>query len=236
MRRIAVFLQRWPTNSELSGQSDLDADFIKKTTHFLGPWKPAGQRGQRALDVQDIDDRLMGEVLMGALIEKGYHPFLAQALSNGSASVEDIMARYQALDPEIDAFLFCFYAPTVFLSHPLAGPEPLTNRADSLEGIVQLLSPGSRGIIWAGPRAAMAPKNSISHAFIYLSLTMFKALDWKPLLQVAGSQSGGRTRTWVALCPPGPTEEDYWADPEIIRDLMVNNLRCRLHHLIPFAS
>ncbi len=235
VRRIAVFLQRWPVYLKLSGQNELDADFIKKTTHFLGPWDPAGQTNPRALDVQDINDPLMGEVLMEALEQKGYQPFLAQALSSDSASVETMMAQYQALDSRVDAFLFCFYSPTLYLSHPPTGHLALMNKAYSLNEIVQLVSPGSGGVMWAGPRAAMAPKNSISHAFIYLSLSMFKALDWKPLCQVASSQASGRTRPWIPLCPPGPTDEDYWADPAIIQNLMINNLRCRLRHLLPNA-
>jgi len=236
VRRIAVFLQRWPVYLKLSGQNDLDADFIKKTTQFLGPWEPAGNRNPRALDVQDIDERLMAEVLLDALEKKGYHPFMAQALLAGdSASVATMMAQYQALDSGVDAFLFCFYAPSLFLSHPLTGGSAPTNKAYSLREIVQLVNPGGEGVMWAGPRAAMAPENSISHAFIYLSLTMFKARDGKPLWQVASAQTGGKTRPWVPLCPPGPTDKDYWADPRIIQNLMVDNLRCRLRHVLPNA-
>ena len=238
VRRIAVFVQRWPVYLQLPEQSTQDADFIKKTTHFLGPWEPAGNINPRALDVQDIDDALMGQMLLEALTRKGYQPFLAQTLPgapNPPVSVELMMAQYQALDPGVDAFLFCFYSPTLFLSHPLANPANPTNRPFSLQEIVSLANPDSQGLIWAGPRAALAPKNSISHAFIYLSLTMFKALDWRPLLTVAGSLSGGRSRPWVPQCPPGPTDEDYWADPGIIQNLMVDNLKCRLRHLIPNA-
>ena len=238
VRRIVVFLQRWPVYLQLPDQNTHDADFIKKTTHFLGPWKPAGSIDPRALDVQDIDDALMGQVLLAALVSKGYQPFLAQALPaapSTPASVEILMTQYQSLDPGVDAFLFCFYSPTLFLSHPLPSSAPPSNRAFGLQEIVSLVNPGSQGLIWAGPRAALAPKNSISHAFIYLSLTMCKALDQRPLLQVAGSQTGGRSRPWIPLCPPGPTDEDYWADPKIIRNLMVNNLRCRLRHLLPNA-
>jgi len=238
VHRVVVFLQRWPGYLQLSAQSELGAGFIKKTTHFLGPWEPAGNLNPRALDVQDIDDTLMGEVVLEALKSKGYQPFLSQALPAAPAapaSVAILMAQYQALDPGVDAFLFCFYAPTLFLSHPPASPQAVSNRAYSLQEIVQLLSPGRRGVTWAGPRAALAPENSLSHAFIYLSLTMFKALDWQTLWQVADSQAGGKVRPWIPLCPPGPTDQDYWADPGIIQALMVKNLKCRLRHLIPNA-
>jgi len=238
VRRIAVFIQRWPGYLQLPDQTTQDTDFIKKSTHFLGPWEPAGNINPRALDVQDIDDALMGQVLLEALISKGYQPFLAQALPaapSTPASVETLMAQYQSLDPGVDAFLFSFYSPILFLSHPLTNSATPSNRAFGLQEIVSLVNPGSQGLIWAGPRAALAPKDSISHAFIYFSLTMFKALDWRPLLQVAGSQGGGRSRPWIPLCPPGPTDEDYWADPGIIQNLMLNNLRCRLRHLLPYA-
>lgn len=238
VRRIAVFIQRWPVYLQLPNQNTPGADFITKTTQFLGPWEPAGNLDPRALDVQDIDAALMGQVLMEALISKGYQPFLAQALPAAPStpvSVAILMAQYQSLDPGVDAFIFCFYSPTLFLSHPPASSATPPNRAFELQEIVSLVNPGSQGLIWAGPRAALAPKDSISHAFIYLSLTMFKALDWRPLLQVAGSQAGGRTRPWIPLCPPGPTDVDYWADPRIIQNLMVNNLRCRLRRLLPNA-
>ncbi len=238
IRRIAVFLQRWPADSQLPGHRDLGDDFIKKTTHFLGPWEPGGNKNPRALDIQDIDDTLMGQVLLEALESKGYQPFLAQALPGptaAAASVATMMAQYQAMDSGVDAFLFCFYAPTLFLSHPPAGPPASSKRAYRLQEIVHLVSPGSGGVTWAGPRAALAPKNSISHAFIYVSMTMFKALDWQMLWEVADSQAGGRNRPWIPQCPPGPTDQDYWADPGIIQTLMVNNIKCRLRHLIPNA-
>jgi len=238
VRRIAVFLQRWPVYLQLPDQETQCADFIKKTTHFLGPWESAGSIDPRALDVQDIDDALVGQVLIEALTSRGYQPFLAQALHAAPStptSVQILMAQYQALDPGVDAFLFCFYSPTLFLSHPLVYSAPPSNRAFGLQEIVSLVNPGSQGLIWAGPRAALAPKDSISHAFIYLSMTMFKALDWRPLLQVSCSQAGGQSRPWIPLCPPGPTDEDYWADPGIIQNLMVNNLRCRLRRLLPNA-
>jgi hypothetical protein len=196
-----------------------------------------GNINPRALDVQDIDDSLMGEIILEALQRKGYQPFLAEVGPVGAtpATVETMMAQYQAMDSGVDAFLFCFYAPTIFLSHPPDRHLALSNRAYSLQEIQALLGPGNQGVIWAGPRAALAPKNSISHAFIYVSMTMVKALDWHLLWEVAGSQAGGRNRPWIPQCPPGPTDQDYWADPRIIQTLMVSNIKCRLRHLIPNA-
>lgn len=236
IRRVAVFLQRWPVYLQLSGQRDLGEDFIKKTTLFWGPWKPAGNLNPRALDIREIDDNLMGEILLEALRKKGFQPFLAEILPKETpVSVETVMAQYQTLDPGIDAFFFCFYAPTLFLSHSPTNLSSPANRAYSLHEVMNLLVPGSQGTIWAGPRAALAPKNSISHAFIYISMTLFKASDWRPLWQVAGSHAGGRSRPWIPQCPPGPTDENYWADAGIIQTLMVNNLKCRLRHVIPYA-
>jgi hypothetical protein len=238
IKRIVVFLQRWPAYLQLPGQSDLGEDFIKKNTHFLGPWEPAASLNPRALDIRDIDDTLMGEVLLEALTSKGYQPFLAEALPGPPAaplSVAAIMAQYQVMDAGVDAFLFCFYAPTLYLSHPPAGPATPGTRSYSLLEAIDLVDAGSQGVTWAGPRAALAPKNSISHGFIYISMTVFKALDWHLLWEVAGSKAGGRTRPWIPQCPPGPTDRNYWADSGIIQTLMVNNLRCRLRHLIPNA-
>jgi hypothetical protein len=238
IKRVVVFLQRWPAYLQLSGQSDLSEDFIKKNTHFLGPWEPAASLNPRALDIKDIDDTLMGEVLLEALASKGYQPFLAEALPGlaaAPASVSTMMAQYQAMDSGVDAFLFCFYAPTVYLSYSPAGQAAPQNRSFSLLEVADLADSGSLGVTWAGPRAALAPKNSISHGFIYISITVFKALDWQMLWEVAGSKAGGRTRPWIPQCPPGPTDRNYWADSGIIQTLMVNNLKCRLRHLIPNA-
>lgn len=64
---------------------------------------------------------------------------------------------------------------------------------------------------------------------------MFKALDWRPLWEVADSHSGGRIRVNLAQCPPSPTDQSYPADVAIIQRLMTRNLTCRLHHLVPDA-
>ena len=64
---------------------------------------------------------------------------------------------------------------------------------------------------------------------------MFKALDWRPLWEIADSQIGGRMRVKLNQCPPAPTDQNYPADAAIIQRLMSNNLTCRLRHLIPDA-
>jgi len=52
---------------------------------------------------------------------------------------------------------------------------------------------------------------------------------------VADARVGGRIRPRVAECPPGPTDLDYWTDPDMTVRLMLRNLRCRLWHLFPDA-
>jgi len=237
IRRVAVLIQRWPVYLQLPNQDDPGADFIKKSTLFTGPWQPAGLINPRAVDIQDIQDEAMAELLMQDLTGKGYQPYLSGVLppQPGSITVAEIMAKGQAVDGGVDAFLFCFYSPTVFFAEAQSTPKEHRTRSYNILELMGTLSPGADRVIWAGPRAAKAPPNSISHAFIYVSMTMFKAGEGRTLWQVAGSQAGGRFRPWIPQCPPGPTDQDYWADPRIIQALMVNNLKCRLQHLIPNA-
>ncbi len=233
-QRMVIFLQRWPAYLQQPSQNDPGADFIKKNTLFCGPWEPAAQINPRAVDIQDIDDEQVGEIILEVMAKKGYQPFLSEIKpAAGLETVEGIMAKYQSLDPQVDAFLFCFYSPTLFFADAQRTPQDHRQRSFSLQEIVQILQPGGNSIIWAGPRAGRAPKNSISHAFIYLSISCFKALNWQPLWQVADSQAGGKLRPWVPQCPPSPTDRDYWADADMIRRLMCQNLSCRLRHLIP---
>jgi hypothetical protein len=235
IRRVAVFIQRWPAHLQKPGQGDLGEGFIKTRTIFSGPWQPAAPMNLRAIDIQDIDDCLMAEILASELKSKGYQVFLMDTLASESVSVEMLMAQYQAINPPVDAFLFCYYAPTVFVSKAQATPRDHASKSYSLHELVQLLEPGDDAIIWVGGRSPSAPANSISHAFIYISMTFFKALNWQTLLAEADSQVGGQVRPWIPRCPPPPTEQDYWADPGIIQRLMVNNLKCRLRHQIPYA-
>lgn len=237
IRRVAVFLRRWPCYRQLANQNFPGADFIARRTVFFGPWKPARPVDPRAVDVQDIDDSLISALLLRTLHEKGYQPVLSGVVPAPLESVtaEQLMASYQAMDQDVDAFLFCFYSPVLYVADALFTPEGHWQRSYSLTEIMAQLAPGSDYVIWAGPRSALALKNSISHAFIYVSLTMFRALDWRPIWETADSQVGGRFRVAISQCPPGPTDENYRADAGIIQRLMENNLKCRLRHLIPDA-
>jgi hypothetical protein len=236
IRRVAVFIQRWPVYLQLPQQNDAGADFIKKETPFTGPWKHAGLINARAVDIRDIDDEVMGELLEKVLTEKGYQPFLSGVFppSPGPITVGEMMSKYQAFDSEVDAFLFCFYSPTIFVAEAQGVPKE-KYRSYGIGEIIRILQPGREWVIWSGPRADLAPRNSISHAFIYVSMTMFRALDWRPMWETADSQIGGRLRVEIAQCPPEPTEKNYWADAAIIQRLMTDNLRCRLRHMVPDA-
>jgi hypothetical protein len=237
IKRVAVFIKHWPAYQQLPNQNDLGDDFIKKTTLFTGPWQPASFINPRAVDVLDIDDQVMGALLSRALQEKGYEPFISGVLPEnpGPITVEEIMAKSRVVDRQVDACLFCFYSPTLYCADPQHTPKEHQKRSFGLQEIIGILNPGANYVIWAGPRAGEAPPNSISHAFIYVSLTMFKAQNFQPLWEVADSQLGGRMRLTLAECPPGPTDENYPADAAIIQHLMTSNLKCRLAHLIPDA-
>jgi hypothetical protein len=236
VHRIAVFLQHWPVYSQKPGRNNLGEDFIKTQAIFLGPWEPAAQINPRAVDIQDIGNCLMGEILVRVLKSKGYQVFLADLPFPGeSVTVEMLMAQYQAINPPVDAFLFCYYAPTLFVSHAQEAPKDQATRSYSLWEIVSRLSPGTESVIWVGERGQNSPANSISHAFIYWSMTIFKASNRQTLMAQADSQVGGQVRPWIPRCPPDPTDKDYWANPRIIQNLMVDNLKCRLSRQIPYA-
>jgi hypothetical protein len=237
IKRVAVFVQRWPAYFQLPNQNDLGADFIKKSTLFTGPWQPAGLINPRAVDIQDIDDDVAATLLLQVLTEKGYQPYLSGVFpaQPGPITVSEIMARAEALDREVDGFLFCFYSPTVFCAEAATTPKEHQKRSYGLQEIIKILNPGGSYVSWAGPRAAQAPPNSISHAFIFVSLTMFKARDWRPLWEVADSQVGGRLRVNLVQCPPAFTKKNYPADAGVIQRLMCSNLICRLRHVIPEA-
>jgi hypothetical protein len=237
IKRIAVFVQRWPAYLQLPNQNELGSAFIKKSTLFTGPWQPAGFMNPRAVDIQDIDDNLVTSLLIQVLTAKGYQPFWSGVLPSqpGPITVAEIMAKCQAINRGVDAILFCFYAPTVFCAEAKATPKDHQNRSYGLQEIIERLNPGSDYVLWAGPPAAQAPPNSISHAFIFVSLTLFKALDWEPLWEIADSRVSGPMRVKLVQCPPAPTNQNYPADAGIIERLMCHNLTCRLRHLIPDA-
>jgi hypothetical protein len=237
IKRIAVFVQRWPAYLQLPNQNEPGSAFIKKSTLFTGPWQSAGLMNPRAVDVIDIDDNLVASLLIQVLTAKGYQPFLSGVLPSqpGPITVAEIMAKCQAINRGVDAILFCFYSPTVFCAEAGAILKDHQKRSYSLQEIIESLNPGRDYVLWAGPSAAQAPPNSISHAFIFVSLTLFKALNWQPLWETADSQIGGRMRVKLAQCPPAPTDQNYPADAGIIERLMCTNLTCRLRHLIPDA-
>ncbi len=235
--RVAIFIRRWPDYVRLPSQDNLGAAFIKTETRFYDPWEPARPIDPRAVCVADIGDEQMGELLVRALEKKGYAPFLAgvEPFPGSAGTVAELMARYQVMDDQVDAFLFCYYAPMLYVSDPKDAPPEHWQRPYSLSEVITLLQPGSPYVLWAGPRSALAPKRSINHAFIYLSMTMFKAWNWRVLWEVADSQLGGRRRVALTQCPPGPTDENYRASAPIIQRVMSRNLECRLHHMLPEA-
>jgi hypothetical protein len=236
IHRVVVFLQRWPAYSQLAKQNVLGGEFIRRQTQFAGAFKPAARLNPRAVDITDIDDEVMGELVLEAMEQKGYQPFLSKIQgAAGALTVEEIMARYQALDGGVDAFVFCFYSPTLYFSDPQMVPGAHGQRSYNLQELVEMLQPTGDKINWAGPRAGLSPRNSISHAFIYISITCFRALDWKSLWQLTDSQAGGKIRRWVPLCPPAPTECNFPADAAMVKRLMCQNLSCRLRHLVPDA-
>jgi hypothetical protein len=188
------------------------------------------------VDIQDIGNCLMGEILVRVLKRKGYQVILVDLPFAGeSVTVEMLMAQYQANNPPVDAFLFCYYAPTLFVSHAQEAPKDQATRSYSLWEIVSRLSPGTDSVIWVGERGQNSPANSISHAFIYWSMTIFKVSNWQTLMAQADSQVGGQVPPWIPRCPPDPTDKDYGANPRIIQNLMVDNLKCRLRRQIPNA-
>jgi hypothetical protein len=236
VHRIAVFLQHWPVYLQKPGRNDLGDEFIKTQTIFLGPWQTAASVNPRAIDLQDIDNCLMGEIIVRILESKGYQVFLVDLPFAGeSVTVEMLMSQYQTINPPVDAFLFCYYAPTLFVSHAQEAPRDHATRSFSLWEIVSDLSPGTNSVIWVGDRTRNSPPNSISHAFIYWSMTIFKASNWQTMMAGADSQVGGQVRPWIPRCPPAPTDKDYWASPGIIKDLMIDNFKCRLGHELPYA-
>jgi hypothetical protein len=156
IKRVAVFVQRWPAYLQLPNQNNPGADFITKATLFTGPWQPAGLMNPRAVDIQDIDDHVAASLLIQVLTEKGYQPFLSGVLplEPGPITVEEILARCEAINRGVDAILFCFYSPTVFCAEAAATPKDHQKRSYSLQEIIEIFNPGGNSVTWAGPRAA----------------------------------------------------------------------------------
>lgn len=237
IQRVAVFVQRWPHYLRLTNQAFLGEEYIKTSTLFYGPFQTAENPHPRAIDVADVDDHLVAEILVRELAKKGFQPEVAALppLPQRGVTIAEIMARYQLINPEIQSFLFCFFSPTLFVAHPQKAPQERLQRPFRLLEIVNLLNPGQTWVIWAGPHAGEAPPNAISHAYIYWSMTLFRAWQWQPLVLVADSQVATTPRLHLPQCPPAPTKENYPADTEVITRLMLDNLRCRLRFLLPDA-
>lgn len=234
--RVGVILQRWPHYLTRPDQNFLGEDFIRLTTVFGGPWQPAVRPHPRALDVADITDMDVAQTLLQALRRRGYEPLLLSDFPEPATprTVQDIIDNQEATHPEIDGFLFCSYAPTLFVASPESLPAGAGQRSISLTELAA--QAGRRGhLIWSGKGLPQASPHTMVHAFIYVSLTLFKARTHQPLWLTADARVAGRLRPAIAECPPGPTEQDYRADPAMITRIMLNNLGCRLKHLLPEA-
>jgi hypothetical protein len=236
VQRLAVFIQHWPVYLQKPGRNCLGDDFIKPQTVFFGPWQPAAQINPRAVDIADIDFELVGNLVVRILEKKGYQVVLATLPEAGeNDTVQMLMRRYQESFPPVDAFLFCYFAPTLFVSHAQEAPRYQAKKSYSLWEIASGLSMGTDWVIWVGQRDRNSPANSLSHAFIYLAMSIFDASTGRTIMAQADSRIGGQVRPWIPRCPPAPTNQDYPASPEIIRKLMLNNFQCRLEHEIPYA-
>jgi hypothetical protein len=188
------------------------------------------------VDIQDIDAVDVENIVRSILEAKGYTVSLANLpLEENQETVERLMAQYQENHPAVDAFLFCYYAPTLFISHAWEAPPAHSQQSYSLEEMVATLSPTTDAVIWVGQRDQDSPSNSMSHAFIYWSMTMFKAATGRSMMMQADSRLGGPIRPYIPRCLPASTNKNYPASAKIIRNLMIDNFRCRLRNQIPFA-
>ncbi|HAY22226.1 MAG TPA: hypothetical protein DCY27_08675 [Desulfobacterales bacterium] len=232
--RIAVFLQRWPHFLSRDDQNAAGDGFIRDQTLFLGPFKPADRINPRAMDVLDITDADIAQSIMEVMIDKGYDPYLVSVLPSPQEKLttNSLMARYRLVDDEVDGFLFCYYTPTLFVADSTFLPKGANRRSVGLYELAGSLDPSAADFIWSGQRQSQAPPRAITHAFIYLSMTLFNARNWQPLWMTADANVWGRIRPAIAECPPGPTDRDYWTDPAMVHRIMLRNLRCRLWHLI----
>jgi len=234
--RVGIFLERWPHFLAKTDQNSLGSDFITDHTIFFGPWKPAENINPHAMDILDITDEDVARKLMDALIDRGYEPHLISELPGAEQkTVQSLMESHLQSNKEVDGFLFCYYAPTLFVTGTNFLPAGGKHQSIGLSELSQSLHPGAGDFIWSGQRLAKAPPQTITHAFIYVNLTLFNARDWQPLWMVADSRVGGKIRPSITECPPGPTERDYWTDPAMVERIMLRNLRCRLWHLLPDA-
>jgi hypothetical protein len=236
IRRVVVILRHWPCYQQLPGVPEIQREFISGATPFFAPWEAARDLNPRAVDLAGLDD-LVSEVVLERLRDRGYDPVLLAAgdLVPDRTPLSLFLARQRLLTPEADAYLLGFYAPTLYISQPERAPAARGWRSYTLEEVARLLTPGRRQVLWAGPVASQAPAASISHAIIHLTMSLFRAADGKVLWQVADSRVAGHPLGIVAHCPPFPSRESYWAGVEVVRRLLRDNLKCRLHYLLPQA-
>lgn len=236
LTRVAVLVRHWPAYRQLPGQPRLDSDFITGDTPFFAALEPKPEPEPRAVDVAGLDEEV-AETVLSALRRRGYDPMLlnAEALAPSEMPVAEFLARQRLLTSEVDAYLLGFYAPTLYVSRPEQAPVGAHFRSYTLEEVARHLNPGRGLLLWAGPAASQAPPRSISHAAIHLALTLFRATDGKAVWRVAGSRVSGHPTGILVNCPPFPSRENHWTGPEVIRRLMLDNLDCRLHFLLPDA-
>ena len=83
VQRIAVFLQHWPVYLQKPDRNDLGEDFIRPQTIFLGPWQRAAQLNPRAVDIQDLDPDLMGDIVIRTSGEEGLSGFSGDPACGG---------------------------------------------------------------------------------------------------------------------------------------------------------
>ena len=234
--RVGVVLQHWPHFLAKEGQKTLGEDFITLQTVLHGPWQPARPVNPLAMDVAEVTAADVAHILQLALLKRGYEPLLVSDLPEAAPprTVKELLARQEEAYPELDGFLFCYYAPTLIVASPELLPPGAGERSVSLWELAG--KAGRRGnLIWSGKRLSQAPPHTMVHAFIYISMTLFKAKTHQELWLTADSRVGGPIRPAIAECLPAPTDKDYRTDPAMIRRIMLNNLRCRLWHLLPEA-
>lgn len=234
--RVGVVLERWPHFKAQPHQNSLGSDFIRDRTPFFGPWQPAQSPNPYAVDVADVTEADVARILVAALRARGYE---AEVISlpldpEAGLTVREFLEKYGSAQQGVDGWLFCYYAPTLFVTETPSVPAGAQQRSISLAELAQVMGRDGN-LIWAGKRRSQASPQTISHAFIYVSLSLFNAQDGQPVWMVADSRVGGRIRPMVTECPPGPTDRDYPADAAMLQRIMLNNLGCRLWHLFPDA-
>lgn len=234
--RVGIVLQRWPHFLAQPHQNSLGSDFIRGQTPFFGPWQLSQNPNPYAMDVADVTDADVARTLEEALRARGYEAHLISLPLDPETgtTVQEFLEKYGSPEQDVDGWLFCYYAPTLYVTDKQFLPSGAQKRSIRLAELTQVM--GREGnLSWAGKRRSQASAQTISHAFIYLSMSLFNSRDGQPVWMVADSRVGGRIRPSVIECPPGPTDRDYPADAAMVQRIMLSNLRCRLWHLLPDA-